>query len=273
MIGKKAIQCAKNCLNVKTAFRLTRPEKDMIVINDNIPFVYHFYNYDNYKHHKRVERHKTNDPLLPPYPQYREVIHLQQNEANHYVFVNILMVALGHVVISSASPKSIQGEPLNLSDCSALSQVIRGFDEKGVAYYNCGVNSGCSQMHKHVQFVPFTNNPLLSAITKDSNMSSVLRNYKFNFRNYSISLKNYSPQEILNGYNKLINNSKWKGDYNFLIANKKAMLIPRKCANDPIYDVNISSLNLAGHFFIWETDNAEIPQNTLKIVHDTCIVW
>lgn len=273
MLGKKAIECARNCLRVKTAFRLTVPEKDQIVLNRNIPFIFHYYNYDHYKHHKRVEKHETNDPLLPPYPQYREVLHIQQNKANHYVFVNILMVALGHVVISSANPKSIQGEPLNFSDCSALSQVIEGFHNQGIAYYNCGVNSGCSQMHKHVQFVPFVNNPLFSAITKPSNTSNVLKNYDFDFQNYSISLNTYSPQEILNAYNKLINKSNWHGDYNFLITNKKAMLIPRKCANDPIYDVNISSLNLAGHFFLWETDSHNILNKALKIIHDTCVVW
>lgn len=273
MIGKRAIECAKKSLKAKTAFRLTLPDKDEVVVSNDIPFVFHYYNSEIYTHHKPVEKHDKNDPLLPPYPPYRKVIYLGEKNANHYVFINILMVALGHVVISSANPKSVQGEPLNISDCSALSQMIQGFNEKGIAYYNCGVNSGCSQMHKHVQFVPFINNPLFSSITKEANQLNVLRNLKFNFRNYSIALKNYTPYEILKGYNKLVLNSNWKGDYNFLIANKKAILIPRKCANDPVYDVNISSLNLAGHFFIWEKDNKKILNNPLKIIHDTCIVW
>ena len=273
MIGDKAIQCAKNCLNAKTAFRLILQNKDKIVFDKNIPFLFHYYDSQIYTHHKPVERHETNDPLLPPYPPFREVIHLQEKKANHYVFINILMVALGHVVISSANPRSFQGEPLNISDCSALSQVIQGFNNEGIAYYNCGVNSGCSQMHKHVQFVPYTNNPLFSAMTKNCIKSEVLLNEKFNFQNYSFPLKNYSPHEILNGYNQLLEKSKWKGDYNFLVTNNKAILIPRKCANHPIYDVNISSLDLAGHFFIWENDNKNILKEPLKIIHDVGIDW
>ena len=49
MLGKKAIECARNCLRVKTAFRLTVPEKDQIVLNRNIPFIFHYYNYDDWQ--------------------------------------------------------------------------------------------------------------------------------------------------------------------------------------------------------------------------------
>ena len=272
MLGTKAILAAKKCLKAGTAFRLTLENKNKTVIDHNIPFIIHYYNNSIYKHHKPVEKHDKNDPLLPPYPQYREVIHLTDSKADHYVFINILMVALGHVVISSANPKCVQGDRLNISDCSALSQIIQGYNNSGIAYYNCGVESGCSQMHKHVQFVPYITNHLFDELIQTSS-SHILNQPSYGFRHYSVKLRNYSAQEILHKYNQLMSQSKWDKAYNFLISNQHAVLIPRKCANHPIYNVNVSSLNFGGHFYLWDTDSPKILTNPLKILQDVCIKW
>jgi ATP adenylyltransferase/5',5'''-P-1,P-4-tetraphosphate phosphorylase II len=64
------------------------------------------------------------------------------------------------------------GDPLNLSDCHAMAQVLAGHEYVRIAYYNnynnynnynSGVTAGCSQLHKHIQFAPLPHNPLLDA--------------------------------------------------------------------------------------------------------------
>lgn len=44
-----------------------------------------------------------------------------------------------------------QLNPLNLSDFTALSSVL--MEVPSLVFYNCGVDSGASQRHKHMQVV------------------------------------------------------------------------------------------------------------------------
>lgn len=259
----KSILHAYACLYAKTAYMLFVPSKEKIIKRNGLEFVLHFFDTNIYTQHHPIEDHSkegTKDPLLPPYPLHRQVKHLQ-NGAAHYAFINLYMVEKGHVVISSEAPKARQGDPLEMCDFHALSQCIQGYGRKGVAYYNSGVDSGCSQMHKHMQFAPLPRSPLMEAM---------IDHYPLPYKYYVTKLENDEPIGIKNAYNRLMKESSYNGSYNFVVIDGHAAIVPRirgthKCG------ININSLGVAGHFFIWDKDEEMVSKDPLKIISDLCI--
>jgi hypothetical protein len=160
---RRTLEHVTACISANNAHLLFLPGKTKRVASESLSVLIHYYNTKYYSQPCPVESHTTNDPLLPPYAKHVEVARLADG-ADHYVFVNIGQVVRGHVVVSSANPKAIQGDDLDISDCHALAQVVTGFDQRGLAYYNAGVESGCSQMHKHMQFAPVLDNPLFDVM-------------------------------------------------------------------------------------------------------------
>lgn len=260
MLGKQALEHSIQCIKAKTAYMLFLEGKEKVFSERGVNVVYHFYDPSIYTQHNPVARHKKNDPLLPPYPKYREIAHLQ-NGAGHYVFVNINMVTLGHVVVSSDDPNACQEDPLNEKDFHAFSQVIRGFDRKGIAFFNHGLESGCSQYHKHFQFAPLTYNPVFDLMAKG---------FPLKYQYFTHFLKDDRPIDIACAYNDLVKRANPKGSYNFLISNGVAVLVPRKKATHSC-GLNVNSLGVAGHFYAWEKDDQWERDHPLTILEDLCI--
>lgn len=255
----KAINCANKALKSRTAFMLFLKDKERTTKGSNYECVFHYFDTSVYKRNNPYPKRKS-DPLLPPYPENIQVQHLLGG-ADHYVFINLFMVELGHVVISSANPLHKQGDDLNEKDCSALSQVIRGFNRKGIAYYNSGWESGCSQPHKHMQFAPLLNNPMFNLMKNKEKLP-----YKY----YTVELGDDSPSHIYRAYKDLKNQANHNGSYNFIISNGSAVLVPRRKAYHPL-GVNLNSLGVSGHFFLYEDSNPLILKKPLQILTDLCI--
>ena len=257
---KRALECTKGSIDAKTAWFLFLDGKDKLVTQDGLSVWIHYFNTKYYTHHEPIASHKTNDPLLPPYPKNREVAKLV-NGADHYLFINRGMVCPGHTIISSASPKAIQGDPLNMQDCHALEQVVTGYKNKGIAYYNSGVMSGCSQMHKHMQFAPWTDSPLFEAMKKGADLP---------WRYVKAELKEIRAEDIMKAYTELKRKMNWDQSYNFVMSDGVIALVPRRQANHP-WGVNINSLGVAGHFFIWEHSDKIIEQQPIQVLKDLCV--
>jgi ATP adenylyltransferase/5',5'''-P-1,P-4-tetraphosphate phosphorylase II len=204
----------------------------------------------------------TNDPLLPPYAKHVEVAHLSEG-ADHYVFVNIGQVVRGHVVVSSANPKAIQGDDLDMSDCHALAQVVTGFDQRGLAYYNAGIESGCSQMHKHMQFAPVLNNPFFKVMRAGERLP---------WRYFKAELADITPNEIRKAYEDLKSRMRHNGSYNVLLGKGTLALVPRRRANHT-WGISINSLGVAGHFFIWEHSSKNIETWLIQVLKDVYLPW
>ena len=257
---KHALYCARESLKAKTSFMLFLENKTKVVNDEGYNIVFHYFDTKNYIHHDGVEVHKENDPLLPPYPKFRQVAHIR-NGADHYAFINLYQTSLGHVVISSADPLAKQIEPLNKQDCSALSQVIRGYERKGIAYFNFGLESGCSQMHKHMQFTTLQYNPLFKAMCNNANLG---------IKYYSLKLRDDSPNEIYDGYNELLKKAHWDKSYNFVISEGYACLVPRRFSVHP-YGLSLNSLGVSGHYFVWEGKSEKAEKEPLKVLRDLCV--
>lgn len=115
---------------------------------------------------KRVsdERHQkeanipTTNPFLPPDPRTLiKSVHLPSGSA-YNVFFNKYCVAPLHLLVTTAHFET-QDCPLNWDDFVAVEQVAAEFafgsDEPKdwMIFYNCGMLSGASQYHKHIQLM------------------------------------------------------------------------------------------------------------------------
>ncbi|KAG2441587.1 hypothetical protein HXX76_003208 [Chlamydomonas incerta] len=71
----------------------------------------------------------------------------------HAAVLNKFNVVEHHVLVITHTFRS-QAEPLDGGDLDAALEVLQAMPEGGVAFYNCGPESGRSQPHKHMQVVP-----------------------------------------------------------------------------------------------------------------------
>ncbi|KAJ7346927.1 ATP adenylyltransferase-domain-containing protein [Mycena albidolilacea] len=101
---------------------------------------------------------KAFDPFEPPYNQNLYVGELrdEDNAEDYVVLLNKYSVVARHFLLvtkefrSQASPLS----PPDLVQTYLLLAAARKSRHNLFAFYNCGDNSGASQSHKHVQFIP-----------------------------------------------------------------------------------------------------------------------
>ncbi|KPM39335.1 hypothetical protein AK830_g7255 [Neonectria ditissima] len=59
-----------------------------------------------------------------------------------------------HFLLLTQDGHRRQYEPLDVDDFRAAHTVISSLGSKYMAIYNCGVESGCSRFHKHLQIIP-----------------------------------------------------------------------------------------------------------------------
>ena len=245
-------------INLKAAFKLFLDQKPKIINQNNIKFLFHKFDESLLKFVSNPPQKYNNDPLLPPYHPLLYVGNLFKNN----IIINKFMHLPGHVVCSSEDINSKQGEKLNFNDISLMSYLLKEFNFKGVSYYNSGINSGCTQLHKHIQFAPIDETPLLDLM---------YNNYNFQFKYFIEPIKDFNENSIFNSYNNLILKINPKIDYNFLINSKAIYLIPRKSAQHST-GIVINSLGLCGHLAIWNWSNPLIENNPLNIFNDLCIL-
>ena len=253
--AERCLELARLSLEAKTAYRLTNDEKQQRATEDGCEFILHRLLGDHYKGHKPVKERNPKEPLLPPYKQYREVEHFTESPAAHYIFINKFMYCPGHVVISADSPEKHQRDRLELGDFHALAHVMNAFDGKGIGYYNCGPASGCSQIHKHLQFAPMTDNPLLPKL---------LANTLMPFKYFSMKLASLDAPTMQAAYDSLMPNIETP-DYNVIVAQNTLILVPRRCQGNST-GIVINSLGFCGHFLTWDYNVDAIAAHPLQIL-------
>ncbi|KAK6344371.1 bifunctional AP-4-A phosphorylase/ADP sulfurylase [Orbilia brochopaga] len=113
------------------------------------------------------------NPFLPP----DAALYVSPILATHYLVLNKFPVHAGHCVLAT-NDFHHQNHPLTVSDFSAVLAVLREWDavpagdsEEGdearrqnclYGFFNSGANSGASQPHRHVQFLPLALDELSS---------------------------------------------------------------------------------------------------------------
>lgn len=240
----RCLELARLALEAKTAYRLTIEDKTRRITDGEFEFVLHR-GADRRSRPKPLKVQNPREPLLPPFKQYREVEHFTESPASHYIFINKFMYLPGHVVISADSPDKKQVDRLELGDFHVLAHVIHEFDGEGIGYYNRGPASGCSQIHKHLQFAPFTDNPLLPKLIANTPMP---------FKYFTKHLEKVDAPTMQEAYDELMTHIETP-DYNVIVANSTMIIVPRREKGNSA-GVVPNSLGFCGHILAWE-DNAE----------------
>ena len=235
-------ESAYNSLKYQTAFLLFK-KSEKININ-GIDFCFHYYNEKIYQGDSPPKKLNI-DPLQPPYPKYTYVTELNK-KASHFIKINKFMFKPGHIVLPTSYKNGNQGDLLNDFDFNAFKIIMNEFKGSGISYYNSGIESGCSQLHKHIQYIPHDDHPLINLIQK---------NFQFPFQIFYQNINIYSVKEIKNSYfnlyNKMLNFNSNIKNYNFILSKNLALLIPRIKARHEL-GITLNSLGYCGHFFLFE---------------------
>ncbi|KAH8990532.1 HIT-like domain-containing protein [Lactarius akahatsu] len=104
------------------------------------------------------EKEKRTDPFQPPYNPNLYVGELKDEEegTEYVVLLNKYSVVEEHFLLVTKEFQS-QTSPLEPSDLVQAYLLLRAANKAGnhlFAFYNCGEQSGASQAHKHLQFLP-----------------------------------------------------------------------------------------------------------------------
>lgn len=262
-LKEKILKASKDSLAAKTAFLLFK--KSETVKDHGINFQFHFYDRSIYEgdHPPRPEK---KDPLQPPYPPGILAAHLTYPEGSHYLQINKFMFKEGHTIGSSDNPSAMQGDSLNDADFRCFSQMMLDFGNKGIGYYNSGTQSGCSQLHKHIQYIPNDDNPLAKHMSVGGSLPYLY---------YAKHIDWYSYEAIKDAYEDLHSRmvcGKY-GDkikhFNFVLSNNSAFIVPRKLARHPL-GITVNSIGVSGHFFTYEEDFERFRDKPLQIVTELC---
>lgn len=93
---------------------------------------------------------QARNPFLPPDP---DLFVSQLATGQHSCVLNKFNLVAHHCIIITDEFHP-QEEPLSASDFEACWEVLCCMPDGGLAYFNCGENSGASQPHKHIQCIP-----------------------------------------------------------------------------------------------------------------------
>ncbi|KAI6104044.1 ATP adenylyltransferase-domain-containing protein [Pisolithus croceorrhizus] len=126
------------------------------------------------------------DPFAPPYSLNLYVGDLalddEDDTAEYVVLLNKYCVVPHHFLLVTKEFRP-QTSPLLPSDLVHIYQLLlaaRRANKSLIAFYNCGVNSGASQPHKHVQFIEVERDgPPLEKITRNLKIEASGRPFAF----------------------------------------------------------------------------------------------
>ncbi|KAK8866814.1 hypothetical protein M9Y10_009782 [Tritrichomonas musculus] len=259
-LKNKILDCAQAAINSKNAFHLFLPKSES-TIDHGFKFILHYYDPVLLKYLSVLPTERKDNPLLPPFEPNLHVCDLKDG-ANHHLLINKYMQCKGHVVISSVDKNAKQGSDLDILDFNAFEQIFKSFDGEGMMYYNSGLNSGCSQLHKHLQYTPVEELPILEAMIEK----------KLPIHNHVLDLSRMSAKTMLDTYNELLKMSKSDSphdSYNFIIFKNKAFYIPRKISQHKC-GIVLNSFAISGNYSLWTWSDLMIKEKPLQILKDVC---
>ena len=259
-LKQKIFQEAQLALNSKFAFLLYEGSPK-VCFDNGFKFIMHYYNLSVFDDLKDAPIKKGTDPLLPPFDQHMNVTNLD----HHHIIINKFMQCKGHIIMSSMGLNEKQDDNLNMKDFQAFSRILKEFDNKGIAYYNCGSESGCSQSHKHLQYSPIEETPILD---------DMILNKDFPFIYHVSKVKNTDPNELNMVYNDLLKQAKNDpphNSYNFIIAKGYAVYLPRSKSISKYGNV-MNSFAATGNYSIWQWGDPKILTEPLSVLKDVCFL-
>lgn len=252
---------AQIALDSQNAYQLFIPDKIDIIEDRGFKFIMHYYKTNLMDIFSKQPRRKN--PLLPPFDTDIHVCDLTEG-AHHHILINKFMQCKGHIVISSMEEGFQQGSDLTISDFCAFEKVFQSFDYDGILYYNAGINSGCTQLHKHIQYTPMDKTPIL-----DSMINEKLPIF-YHVKKIDGQI---TSQKMYEAYIQLQKEAKEidppHDSYNFIISKGNAFYVPRKRTEFKC-GTHLNSVAVTGNFPVWDWSDQSLTKEPLSVLEYIC---
>ncbi|KAK8791033.1 hypothetical protein WA158_005664 [Blastocystis sp. Blastoise] len=285
IISHKWNQCIEN----KNIFFILSEKR--VQYDANIPFIIRYLNNDDLKL-KKSNLKRTGQFVDPFCLEYRrnEGSHLVVEEFDNYALLfNKFSVIDHHMILVPDTPYP-QTDPLSKTDFQRMLHILK--DIPSLVFYNCGIQSGASQPHKHIQIVPmysFDNSELpIEKGLEEFIKKSECHNYdkcifelpSFDFQHgimkvdlstindntsdilYAqyISLMNYLHLSTLSSTQTITDHLvDTQQSYNFLLTPKYMIIVPRSI--DSYEGVNVNSLGFIGSLVVNNEKNNQVLED------------
>ncbi|KAJ7045808.1 ATP adenylyltransferase-domain-containing protein [Mycena alexandri] len=232
-------------------------------------------------HDKTPLKNKGGDPFEPPYNPNLHVGDLrdEDNTEDYVVLLNKYSVVPRHFLMVTKEFRS-QASPLmppDLVQTYLLLAAARKARHNLFAFYNCGDNSGASQAHKHVQFIPLEDEdgPPIEYLARSVKLETAdtpfalklsYANHVFRFpdRFYSFSADELEPvlaQAFLNLLDLVISTIRHdphypagKPSYNVVLTLEHMHIVPRRQENHVLAEtgdtLSVNALAFAGMMLV-----------------------
>ena len=206
------------------------------------------------------------NPFLPPDPRTLIKSIALENGASYNLFFNKYCVAPMHLLLTTVE-FVFQDSHLNWDDFRAVKLVLEEFssDEANwMVFYNCGMLSGASQPHKHIQLILISEGGKVPL--RPSDMEEIYGSMHF----YSFSSDSTDDDVLKNwydSYTKLMSYVKDGRSTNVLFTKKWMLVVPRKQLG--LRDWNPNSLIFVGYFLSRSDEETKMikeigPLNIIK---------
>jgi ATP adenylyltransferase len=210
----------------------------------------------------KLNQSSSPNPFLKPSP----ALYIRQ-VGKHNLLFNKYCIVKHHLILSSVEFES-QFTLLDSFDFEAAFQVMDAYGPH-LCFYNCGVNSGASILHKHIQMIPGGNCPLLPLL-KDGGLPFVYR-----LQSISAQCTMLDIQLLLNcmlrdciaeirvaKYSNFDNNASCTREpdffisYNVLFTREWIFVAPR--TKSDFESVNVNALGFAGFMLVKSEDSLQL---------------
>ncbi|CAA7261732.1 unnamed protein product [Cyclocybe aegerita] len=232
---------------------------------------------------------KTFDPFAPPYNPNLYVADLkdQETEENYVVLLNKFSVVPQHFLLVTKDFRS-QASPLMPSELVQTYLFLlaaRKLGKQFFAFYNCGDNSGASQPHKHIQFLPLDDarGPPIEKLARDAQLEFADRPFSLNKLSYAnhcyrfpYQMDTYPPERLehilADAFLRLLDLSistirhdpdypQGSPSYNVIITLEHIHVIPRRQENHTLQEtgdkLSINALGFAGMLLVKSEEELE----------------
>ena len=183
------------------------------------------------------------------------------SQKGHTVVLNKFCVVPYHFLLVTNDYES-QNSLLDLSDFDAIEKCFKNSNgEKLVAFYNCGPDSGASQPHKHIQFIPYKDLPVESQISK-----STIPNFTFTHEFQKVT--DFDSESLHQTFSKMVNTLSIPTSFNFLMTPEWMLLVPRKTSNTN--SIFMNSVGFLGWILVKTEEQLDIVKKVgpLTLLHE-----
>lgn len=213
------------------------------------------------------------DPFNPPEPS----LYVQDIGNKYFIVLNKFPIIPEHFLLVTKDFEK-QTENLIMDDIAMIWECLDSMKSKHMAFYNCGPQSGASQLHKHIQFISLEDN-IISMLYPDEILTNVPDSVEIPWSHPKIPFVHYifqiisspSPEDLINMFSKLLSFTIksisaleiTEISYNFAMTKQWMFMAPRIV--ESWNHISINTTGMVGMFLVKS-------EKELNLVMDTGIL-